>query len=288
VWSLFYVTSAQWATHVFAFVLYIFGGFGITGGAHRLWAHRSYKAALPFRVFLMVCNALANQGTLFHWCRDHRVHHKYSETDADPHNAKRGFFFAHVGWLLLKRHPKVVEAVKAVKVDDLLEDPVVAFQHKHNPYFNLSICFFLPAVVPMLWGENVLSAFLIAGVLRYVWTLHVTWLVNSVAHMWGMRPYDVSINPAENFFVALFALGEGWHNWHHSYPYDYATSEYGALGQINPTKMLIDFMASLGLVSDRRRALDVWHREKLRGGRGKRIETDIDEPVAVVDKSIGG
>jgi len=264
--SVFYFTSAQWTTWVFSIALYVLGGWGITAGAHRLWAHRSYKAATPFRAMLMVCNAIANQGTLFHWCRDHRVHHKFSETDADPHNATRGFFFAHVGWLLVKRHPKVVEAVKQVRVDDLLADPVVAFQYRHNPYFNLLVCFALPTVIPvMCWGEGAMTAFLIAGVFRYVFTLHATWFVNSAAHLWGDRPYDPSINPAENLFVASVTLGEGWHNWHHTYPYDYAASEFGPFDRYNPTKMLIDFMASFGQAWDRRRATDVWQREKTRG-----------------------
>jgi stearoyl-CoA desaturase (delta-9 desaturase) len=210
VYALFSIPHAKPLTLLFAFVCYVLGGFGITGGAHRLWAHRSYKAAIPFRTFLMICNAMANQGTIFHWCRDHRVHHKYSETDADPHNAHRGFFFAHIGWLLVKRHPKVVDAVKQVKVDDLLEDPVVAFQYKFNPIFNLSVCFLIPAIIPMAWGETLTIAFLM-GMLRYLWTLHMTWLVNSAAHFWGEKPYDPNSNPSENPYVALGTLGEGWH-----------------------------------------------------------------------------
>ncbi|CAN0547966.1 unnamed protein product, partial [Laminaria digitata] len=82
-------------------------GVGITGGVHRLWAHRSYDAHWSVRVFMMLINSMANQGSIYHWSRDHRVHHKHSETDADPHNAKRGFFFAHMGWLYVKKHPAV-------------------------------------------------------------------------------------------------------------------------------------------------------------------------------------
>lgn len=81
--------------------LYSLSGLGITAGAHRLWAHRSYKARFPLRVILMIFNTIAFQDAAMHWARDHRVHHKYSETDADPHNATRGFFFSHMGWLLV-------------------------------------------------------------------------------------------------------------------------------------------------------------------------------------------
>ena len=69
-------------------------GLGVTAGAHRLWSHKSYKAKLPLRIFLMILQTVAGQNCLYIWCRDHRVHHKYSETDADPHNTNRGFFFA--------------------------------------------------------------------------------------------------------------------------------------------------------------------------------------------------
>jgi len=84
--------SVQWQTLLFAFILWPITGLGITGGVHRLWAHRSYEPHWSVRLFLMLANSIANQGSIFHWARDHRVHHKHSETDADPHN-RRGAFF---------------------------------------------------------------------------------------------------------------------------------------------------------------------------------------------------
>merc|ERR1712087_759287 len=101
------------------------------------------------------------------------------------------------------------------------------------------------------------------GCLRYLWVLHCTWLVNSAAHLWGSRPYDPASNPAENALVAIASIGEGWHNWHHKYPFDYAASEYGFLSQFNPTKLIIDICASIGLVSERKRATAMWAREKV-------------------------
>jgi stearoyl-CoA desaturase (delta-9 desaturase) len=82
---------------------------GITGGSHRLWAHKSYTASPPLKVLLMLLNAGANQGSIFHWARDHRLHHKFSDTEYDPHTMARGFFFAHVGWLLEKKSDKMIE-----------------------------------------------------------------------------------------------------------------------------------------------------------------------------------
>ena len=81
-------------------------------------------------------------------------------------------------------------------------------------------------------------------VLRYVSVLHATWLVNSAAHMFGMKPYDTGIGPAENRAVSLLALGEGFHNYHHTFPYDYSTSEWGL--QFNMTTAFIDLMAGIG------------------------------------------
>ncbi|XP_018058472.1 PREDICTED: acyl-CoA desaturase-like [Atta colombica] len=81
---------------------------GVTAGTHRLWSHRSYKAKWPMRLILMIFQTIAFQDTIYQWARDHRVHHKFTDTDADPYNARRGFFFSHIGWLLIRKHPDIV------------------------------------------------------------------------------------------------------------------------------------------------------------------------------------
>lgn len=70
------------------------------------------------------------QNSMYTWARDHRVHHKYSDTDADPHNASRGFIFSHFGWLLFKKHPLVKEKTKCINVSDLLDEKLLMIQHK--------------------------------------------------------------------------------------------------------------------------------------------------------------
>jgi len=109
----------------------------------------------------------------------------------------------------------------------------------------------------------------VPGALRYVYVLHMTWFVNSAAHLWGERPYDASSNPAENPLVSIAAIGEGWHNWHHKYPFDYAASELGVLRQFNPTKLVIDACAAVGAVTDRKRATAMWNREKAKAKMAK-------------------
>mmetsp|Transcript_10074 Transcript_10074/g.9028 ORF Transcript_10074/g.9028 Transcript_10074/m.9028 type:complete len:314 (+) Transcript_10074:124-1065(+) len=261
--GLFTIPYCDKYTLLWAFILWPISGNGITGGVHRLWAHRSYKASLPVRVFLMLSNSIANQGSIWHWSRDHRCHHKHSETDADPHNATRGFFFAHVGWLLLKKHKAVIEAGKELNFDDLVNDPVVMFQKDLDPWFNLFMCFVFPGLVCMLWGDNFWNGYWVAGALRYIIVLHFTWLVNSAAHFFGDHPYDPKSWPAENPLVSLGALGEGWHNWHHKYPFDYAASEFGIERQFNPTKLFIDTCCFLGLASDRKRGTGAWSKLKI-------------------------
>ncbi|KAK9884963.1 hypothetical protein WA026_009198 [Henosepilachna vigintioctopunctata] len=87
------MTSAHIFTTIQVILLHFVGMFGITGGCHRLWSHRAYKAKLPLRIILMLCSTLAFQGSIFQWARDHRVHHKCSDTHGDPHNPSVGFFF---------------------------------------------------------------------------------------------------------------------------------------------------------------------------------------------------
>lgn len=244
-------TSAQWKTIILGYVLYVMGGIGITAGAHRLWAHRSYKAKMPLRILLACMQSLAFENSIYEWSRDHRVHHKYSETDADPHNALRGFFFSHVGWLLCRKHPDVKSKGKQIDLSDLYADPIVRLQHRYYLQSIFVFCFALPTLIPyLLWGESFYNAFYICALLRYCITLHATWLVNSAAHMWGRRPYDATINPSENRGVSFWALGEGFHNYHHTFPWDYATSELGY--DLNLTKLFIDFFAAIGWAYERK------------------------------------
>ncbi|CAM9125873.1 unnamed protein product [Phaeothamnion confervicola] len=265
--GLWTVHKCMWQTLLMAFICWVSpcAGLGITGGVHRLWAHRSYNAHWTVRTFLMLCNSMANQGSIYHWSRDHRVHHKHSETDADPHNAQRGFFFAHMGWLFVKKHPEVIKAGRTLDFSDLEADPVVMFQDRLDPWFALFMCFIAPGLVASYgWGDSFWHGFWVAGALRYCIVLHFTWLVNSAAHMFGDHPYDVTSWPSENPLVSICAIGEGWHNWHHKYPFDYAASEFGVGAQFNPTKLFIDTMAAIGLVTNRKRALGAWEKAKER------------------------
>ncbi|KAJ8730863.1 hypothetical protein PYW08_002276 [Mythimna loreyi] len=123
-----FFTVAKWQTCLFLLFLHIAGVLSITAGVHRLWAHKSYKAKLPLRILLAMFFTMSVHYSCITWVRHHRKHHKYSDTDADPHNSKRGFFFSHLGWLLVRKHPQVKSHF--VDISDLKEDPVLRFQHK--------------------------------------------------------------------------------------------------------------------------------------------------------------
>lgn len=267
-YGLVLLPQVKYQTLIWTVFLYFIAALGVTMGVHRLWSHRSYKAKLPLRIALSICNNVSFQNSILEWCRDHRVHHKFAETDADPHNVNRGFFFAHMGWLLVKKHPDVKAKGQGIDISDLKNDPVVAFQDRHYKKLVLLFCFILPTVVPAyFWGESAYLAFYVCALLRYTLDLHATWFVNSAAHLWGNRPYDERINAAENRGVALCAIGEGFHNYHHVFPHDYATSEFG--WHLNLTTLMIDTMYYLGQAYDLRKiSADVIKKRSLRTGDG--------------------
>lgn len=139
----------------------------------------------------MIAQTTAHQDSIYVWSRDHRVHHKYTDTDADPYNAKRGFFFSHVGWLMVKKHPDVIAKGKCIDMSDMEADPIVMFQKKFFIPLMIIFCFFLPTYIPVhFWSESVSTAWYVAAIFRYTAGLNGTWCVNSVAHIWGMKPYE--------------------------------------------------------------------------------------------------
>ncbi|XP_028032405.1 stearoyl-CoA desaturase 5-like [Bombyx mandarina] len=237
-------------TVLFAVSFTLLSAVGITAGAHRLWAHRAYKAKWPLRLFLALLQTMAFQNHIYEWVRDHRVHHKFTETDADPHNAKRGFFFSHMGWLMVRKHKDVFEKGAAVDMSDLEKDPIVMFQKKTYLFVMPILCFLLPLYIPVyFWNENPWSSWYVASMFRYTISLHFTWLVNSAAHLWGNKPYDQYIGATDNKTVAICALGEGWHNYHHVFPWDYKAAELGDYST-NLSTALIDIAAKYGLAYD--------------------------------------
>ncbi|XP_063381875.1 acyl-CoA Delta(11) desaturase-like [Cydia fagiglandana] len=242
-------TSAKWGTIFLAVIMCIGGLIGITAGAHRLWSHKAYKANRALEIILIILNSVSFQNSAVQWIRDHRLHHKYSDTDADPHNAKRGFFFSHIGWLMVRKHPEVLSKGQTIDLSDVYSNPVLMFQKKYAIPMIGTVCFGLPTLIPMyFWGESLNNAWHLT-ILRYTVSLNIIFLVNSAAHFYGQKPYDKEILPCQNILVTILALGEGFHNYHHVFPWDYRTAELGN-NALNLTTKFIDFFAWLGWASE--------------------------------------
>jgi len=148
-WTLEKKTS----TIIVGWVLGLLAGFGTTVGSHRLFTHRTFKANNKLKILMVILQTMAGQEPVLHWARDHRVHHKFTDTNADPYNSRRGFFFSHIGWLMVKKHPDVIEQGKKVDMSDLKKDPILVFQEKY----------FLPLMILSTFALPTLSVYFIGG-----------------------------------------------------------------------------------------------------------------------------
>ncbi|KAL0850519.1 hypothetical protein ABMA28_012307 [Loxostege sticticalis] len=267
VWALFYSYVATEGAHM---------------GAHRCFSHRAFKAKPLLKVILLMMQATSGQHSTYIWCRDHRQHHRYSDTDGDPHNSKRGQFYCHIGWLMTSRHPLCKELRKTIDMSDLQQDKLVMFQYRHFRTIYFLLGFLLPVWVPVhFFNESLVNAVFVCYFLRFVYSLHVTWFINSLAHKYGTRPYDKTIQPVETWFVSLVSLGEGWHNYHHAYPWDYKAAEIGM--PLNSTASLIRLCASLGLAYDLKTVDKETLNKRIKSkGDGTYKAEDLDDMVTAI------
>jgi stearoyl-CoA desaturase (delta-9 desaturase) len=194
------------------FLWWLSGGFGIGVGYHRLLTHRGFKSPKWMEHLLTFCGTLALESGPIQWVATHRIHHAFVEVPGkDPHTPRDGVFWSHIGWILTWPAQTHDEATLRRYVPDLLKDPVHVF---------LSKFYYAPNV---LLGAGLLyfgglGMLLWAVFLRITLGLHFTWMVNSVTHLWGTRPFDTNDDSRNNFLVALVSFGEGWHNHHHAFP----------------------------------------------------------------------
>jgi len=221
-------------------------GLSVTAGYHRLFAHKTYQAAWPVRLFLLVFGAGALENSVLNWAADHRVHHAHVDEERDPYNITKGFWWAHMGWIFFEAEPIPKSVVR-----DLSEDPLVVWQDRYYALIGLGVAFGIPLIVGLLTG-NVIGCLLIAGVLRVVVSHHGTFFINSLCHMVGRRPYSTEHSARDSPIMAVLAFGEGYHNYHHSFPFDYRNGV--KVWQFDPAKWMIWTLSRLGLARDLRRA----------------------------------
>lgn len=245
-----FVNEIKLNTLLFNAIYGLFGGLGILAGAHRLWSHKAFKARFPLKIFLSLFHTTTMNGSSFSYARDHRTHHKFSDTEGDPKNPTKGLFHSHIGWWMLKKPQSVLDHGNKLDFSDLTRDPVVAWERKYYwPLFTL-LGLAVPILVPHLfWGESLFMAFN-TNMLRITIILHHYFTVNSFAHFFGYRPYDFRIRPAENRMVMYLSMGEGNHNYHHVFPYDYKSAELKGWEYFNLASAFIDICYYLGLAYD--------------------------------------
>ncbi|KAI9827471.1 MAG: stearoyl-CoA 9-desaturase [Thelocarpon impressellum] len=261
-------TPLQWRTAVWSVLYYFLTGIGITAGYHRLWAHKSYSATGPLKVYLALMGAGAVQGSIRWWSRDHRAHHRYTDTDKDPYSVRKGLLYSHLGWLILKQNPK---RIGRTDISDLNEDAVVRWQHKNISVLVILMALLFPTLVSGLgWGDW-LGGLIYAGVLRMVVVQQATFCVNSLAHWLGDRPFDDRNSPRDHLITALVTLGEGYHNFHHEFPSDYRNAIEWF--QYDPTKWAIWTWKQLGLAYD----LKQFRQNEIDKGRLQQEQKKLDQ-----------
>nr|XP_033329813.1 acyl-CoA Delta(11) desaturase isoform X1 [Megalopta genalis]XP_033329814.1 acyl-CoA Delta(11) desaturase isoform X1 [Megalopta genalis] len=217
------LTSAKWMTVFFTLFITMIGSLGVTAGAHRLWAHRSFEASTMLRTFLILAHTLAGVGSVYDWVLYHRLHHKFHGTDKDPYNHNKGFLYSHyVGNF---QSPKVdyEEAKREVDMRDMDNDSLVWVQYKFYWLIFGVFGLLLPLNAPLeYWDESMANVVLITGILRFAITANISWLVNSALLIWG----DSGNNSKSS--ISVFAITKSnWPNYHYMVPWDWKTSEFG-------------------------------------------------------------
>ena len=232
------LVPVTWKLVALAAGSYVIRMWAITAGYHRYFAHRSFKTSRAFQFFLAVLGTTAMQNGPLWWASWHRRHHKASDTPNDPHSpALRGFWHAHIGWFLDGSH----DNPDLSNVRDLARVPELCFldRHKWIPIVCWAVgCFALAGLPGVVWG------FCVSTILA----LHATMLINSLAHVWGSRPYETKDSSRNNAFLAVITLGEGWHNNHH---HAMSSARQGfSWWQVDVTYYVLRALAWIGIVWD--------------------------------------
>lgn len=237
----------SWKTVLLAFFFLFLTGISITAGYHRLFSHRSYQACWLVRLLFLLFATAAFEGSVLQWCTDHRNHHRYTDTERDPYNIHKGFWYAHMGWIFTLDEKKR----QFDNVQDLMQDPLARFQHRFLTPLSIFMGFILPALIAWFFWGDLLGGFFIAGALRIALIQQMTFSINSVCHLFGKRMYSDRCTARDNWITAFFTLGEGFHNFHHQFPLDYRNGI--RFYHFDPTKWFIWLLARSGLAYNLKR-----------------------------------
>jgi stearoyl-CoA desaturase (delta-9 desaturase) len=228
----------SWKGVALAVALYYVRMFGVTGGYHRYFSHRTYKTSRAFQFFLAVLAQSSLQKGALWWAAHHRGHHKFSDTPEDPHSFRDyGFWHSHVGWILSDE----TEATDEKRIPDLMRYPELRWLNTWHtvPGIALGVGLWLVGGwSALVWGLFVSTSLL--------W--HGTFTINSLSHCFGSRRYATSDDSKNNFLLALVTMGEGWHNNHHYY--QRSTAQGFFWWEIDLTFYVLKALSWVGLVWD--------------------------------------
>ncbi len=236
----------SWAEISILFFMYLASGLSITAGYHRLFSHRSHTASWPLRLFYAIFGAAAFQNSVIKWCSDHRRHHLKTDSDEDPYSIVRGFFWAHMGWVMISEHEEIIE-----NVEDLQSDPILVWQDNHIFKIGGFAGIILPGLVGALIIGGIsgfLGGLIWGGLLRLVIVHHGTFLINSGAHYWGKQNYSTKNTSKDSPILSLFTFGEGYHNFHHTFQADYRNGHKWY--HWDPTKWWIRIFSIIKITKD--------------------------------------
>jgi stearoyl-CoA desaturase (delta-9 desaturase) len=240
-----------------ALVFYVISGMGVTVGFHRMLTHRSFDAPRAVKVALAVAGSLAVEGPVIRWVADHRRHHAYADRPGDPHSPHlteaegikgvlEGLWHAHMGWLFNMEQTNMRKFAP-----DLLADPALKKVDRMFPLLTI-ISFTLPGILGLAITRSLmggLTALVWGSLVRIFFLHHVTWSINSICHFYGTRPFESKDKSTNNWALALFSFGEGWHNNHHAFPTSF---RHGLENwrQIDLSAYFILLLEKLGLAFD--------------------------------------
>jgi fatty-acid desaturase len=221
----------SWTGVVLALVgLPLYGTLGINLCYHRLLTHRGFACPKWLEHGLALLGVCCLQDTPARWVAIHRLHHQHSDRQSDPHSPLVNFFWAHVGWVLVRNREHARLPFFEQYARDVLRDPFYLRLERHVAWFWIywahALVYFLVGVACgwltsgqwMVGVQFGLSLLLWGVILRTVLVWHITWAVNSVTHIAGYQNYDTRDDSRNHWLVALVANGEGWHNNHHAEP----------------------------------------------------------------------
>lgn len=238
--------GVRWWEPVLLLVSYFLVGFSVTAGYHRLFAHRGYQSHPVVQAFYLFFGAMALQNSVLHWASDHRTHHRYVDREWDPYSIHRGGLWAHILWLFYKRP----EHETFDNVPDLKKNRLVMLQYRWSNWIGIVAGLGLPTLIGWAFGRPI-GGLLWGGFLRIAVIHHTTFFVNSIAHLYGSRPFSEGTSARDNWLLAFVTNGEGYHNFHHRFPSDFRNGIRWY--HWDPTKWLIRVLAAVGLVQGLRR-----------------------------------